>query len=108
MSSCKCYTQVKLLNTENTNKFMKNKEKSKTLPNWFNGEVYKEGAEVTNPYSGCSCYLNAEELSMYDFIKGSEMLLEGGFREKNIVNSFYNAIDWFRIANEKAYMILLD
>ena len=37
------------------------------LPKWFNGELYTEGAEVTNRFGGDSCYLNAEELSMYDF-----------------------------------------
>ena len=41
------------------------------LPKWFQGEVYTEGAEVTNRFGGDSCYLTAEELSMYDFVIGA-------------------------------------
>jgi hypothetical protein len=78
------------------------------LPEWFDGEVYTDGAEVTNPYSGCSCWLNAKELSIYDFIKGSEMLLENGVRSEYLVNSFYSSLDWFKENNIEAYMILLD
>ena len=48
------------------------------LPKWFNGELYSEGGEVTNPYSGQSYELTAEELSMYDFIIGVNQLLEMG------------------------------
>jgi len=28
------------------------KSKEQTLPKWFKGMIYKEGAEVTNPFSG--------------------------------------------------------
>ena len=49
------------------------------LPDWFNGEVYTEGAEVTNRFGGDSCHLTAEELSMYDFIIGASDLYEMGF-----------------------------
>lgn len=84
-------------------------EKTKqTLPEWFDGEVYMEGAEVTNPYSGCSCWLNAKELSMYDFIKGCEVLLEKNIRSDTLVNSFYEGLWWFKDNNIEAYMILLD
>ena len=48
------------------------------LPKWFNGQVYDEGATVTNRFGGDSCYLNAEELSMYDFIIGASTLMEMG------------------------------
>jgi hypothetical protein len=83
-------------------------EKNQKLPNWFNGEIYTEGGEVTNPYSGCSYYLNPKELSMYDLIKGSEMLLEKGIRSENLVNYFYEGLWWFKDNNPEAYMVLLD
>ena len=38
------------------------------LPKWFKGEVYTEGAEVTNRFGGDSCQLTAEELSMLSLI----------------------------------------
>ena len=49
--------------------------KTKTiLPKWFNGKIYEIGDDVTNPFSGESYKLNAEELSMYDFIMGCQMV----------------------------------
>ena len=79
------------------------------LPKWFKGELYKKGAEVTNRFGGDSCYLNAEELSMYDFIIGSTMVLEmgGGYKHTD-VSLLRKGLDWFRQHNAEAYMVLLD
>ena len=49
------------------------------LPKWFKGQLYDEGAEVQNRFGGDSCYLNAEELSMYDFVIGASTVYEMGF-----------------------------
>jgi hypothetical protein len=76
------------------------------LPKWFKGQLYDEGAEVTNRFGGDSCYLNAEELSMYDFIIGSSTLYEMGLDTN--VNDLRKGLDWFRKNNAEAYMILLD
>ena len=83
--------------------------KKQKLPKWFKGELYKEGAEVTNRFGGDSCYLNNVELSMYDFVIGSSMLMEmsGGYKHTN-VNELRKGLDWFRVNNAKAYMVLLD
>ena len=50
----------------------------KQLPKWFTGELYEDGAEVTNRFGGDSCYLNNVELSMYDFIMGATQMYEMG------------------------------
>ena len=76
------------------------------LPKWFKGEVYTEGAEVTNRFGGDSCYLTAEELSMYDFVIGASNLYEMGLDIN--VNDLRKGLDWFRKNNAEAYMILLD
>jgi len=83
--------------------------KKQKLPKWFKGELYEEGAEVTNRFGGDSCYLNNIELSMYDFVIGSSMLMEmsGGYKHTN-VNELRKGLDWFRKNNSTAYMILLD
>ena len=83
--------------------------KKQKLPKWFKGELYEEGAEVTNRFGGDSCYLNNVELSMYDFVIGSSMLVEmsGGYKHTN-VNELRKGLDWFRKNNPTAYMILLD
>ena len=79
------------------------------LPKWFKGELYEEGAEVTNRFGGDSCYLNNVELSMYDFVIGASIVLEmsGGYRHTN-VDELRKGLDWFRKNNAKAYMVLLD
>ena len=46
------------------------------LPNWFKGEVYELGDEVRNPFSGETVLLDAAELSMYDAVKGAEMIMD--------------------------------
>ena len=78
------------------------------LPKWFKGEVYDEGAEVTNRFSGDSCYLTAEELSMYDFIIGASDLMEMGMYAPKTIDDMRKGINWFRKNNPNAYMILLD
>ena len=44
------------------------------MPEWFNGVVYGEGDRVSNPFTGESVELTAEELSMYDLIMGAQMV----------------------------------
>jgi hypothetical protein len=73
---------------------------SKPLPKWFDGTVYDKGDIVSNPYTGDKAELSAEELSMYDLIKGAEFTRNYKILEKGL--------DWFRKANAEAYMTLLD
>ena len=79
------------------------------LPSWFDGSLYDSGDIVKNPYSGEEIELTAEELSMYDFIIGSTMVLEmsGGYKHTD-VSLLRKGLDWFRQNNAKAYMVLLD
>ena len=79
------------------------------LPKWFRGELYKEGSTVRNRFSGEEYELNNVELSMYDFIIGSTMVLEmtGGYKHTD-VDELRKGLDWFRKNNNKAYMALLD
>ena len=88
---------------------MSSKTIKQKLPKWFNGELYKEGATVRNRFSGEEYKLNNVELSMYDFIIGSTMVLEmsGGYKHTD-VEELRKGLDWFRKNNIEAYMILLD
>ena len=70
------------------------------LPKWFDGTIYEKGDTVSNPYTGDKAELSAEELSMYDVIKGAEFTRSYKLLQKGL--------DWFRRANPEAYMILLD
>ena len=86
---------------------MSTKTKQK-LPKWFNGELYEEGATVQNRFSGEEYELNAMELSMYDFVIGSTIVLEMGMHSDNMIIDLRKGLDWFRKNNPKAYMVLLD
>ena len=79
------------------------------LPKWFKGELYKEGAVVQNRFGGGKIELNNVELSMYDFVIGSSIIMEmsGGYRHTN-VDELRKGLDWFRKHNPEAYMVLLD
>jgi len=80
----------------------------KQLPKWFTGELYEEGAEVTNRFGGDSCHLNNVELSMYDFIMGATQVMEMGVGRQGLITDLRKGLDWFRKNNSEAYMILLD
>ena len=87
---------------------MNNKQK---LPEWFQGVLYKHGEEVTNPFSGESIELTPEELSIYDFIIGAQMILEmklNASKRVDIIKDMSRGISWFQHVNSKAYMVLLD
>jgi len=81
-------------------------ETKQKLPKWFTGELYGEGAEVQNRFSGDKCQLNNVELSMYDFVMGATMCMEMGMPCN--VTDLRKGLDWFRKNNAEAYMILLD
>jgi hypothetical protein len=86
------------------------KTKEQVVPKWFKGEIYKEGDMVTNKFSGEDFVLNALELSIYDFIMGSQYVFE--MAPKTItqkqVSEFQKALTWFRKNNVDAYFVLLD
>ena len=85
------------------------KIKEQKLPKWFDGELYEEGATVQNRFSGEEYELNNIELSMYDFVIGSTIVLEmaGGYKHTD-VSLLRKGLDWFRMNNAEAYMVLLD
>ena len=88
---------------------MKEKVRQK-LPKWFDGEVYEIGDEVRNPFSGDTCLLTAAELSMYDLVKGAEMVLNMGIAmdQEECIRIMQDGSEWLRNQNPEAYMILLD
>ena len=80
------------------------------LPKWFKGQLYDKGDTVKNPFSGEVYKLNNVELSMYDFIIGSQYVMEIAPRTvtKDQVKDFQKGLEWFRKNNMDAYMVLLD
>ena len=87
------------------------KTKEQKLPKWFDGEVYDKGAVVQNRYGGAEIELNAMEISMYDFVMGASILVEmtGPWEgDPKTIKELRKGLDWFRMNNAEAYMVLLD
>jgi len=86
-----------------------NKQNTK-LPKWFQGTCYDKGDTVKNPFSGEEYELNNVELSMYDFIIGSQVVMEMAPRTvtEDQIKDFHKGLDWFRKNNSEAYWVLLD
>jgi hypothetical protein len=55
---------------------------------------------VENPFSGDSIMLTPDEVAVYDYLKGCELI--GDYK------NLRKAIDWFIDNNADAYMTLLD
>ena len=76
--------------------------------NWRNElDIGTESEVITNFYTGESCELCAEAVSIFDFIKGSEILLNNNYSEE-IGNQFYEALSYFQEKWPNEYMVLLD
>ena len=84
------------------------KVKEQKLPKWFKGELYEEGETVRNRFSGEEYELNNVELSMYDFVMGASIITEMGSRDTQVITDLRKGLDWFRMNNAEAYMVLLD
>lgn len=89
---------------------MSNKTKEQTLPKWFDGLLYTNGDTVTNKFTGVEVYLTGVELSMYDFIMGTQWVMEVAPKTMTSkqVNDFHKGLRWFQKNNINAYMALLD
>ena len=84
-------------------------ETKQILPKWFNGEVYTDGGIVSNPFTSVEVELTAEELSMYDFIKGAEYYIAiSGKQNDKLADEMHKGLTWFAKNNIEAYMTLLD
>ena len=86
------------------------KTKEQVVPKWFKGQIYEEGDNVTNQFSGESYTLNALELSLYDYIMGSQYIFEVAPKTvtQKQLSEFQKALTWFRKNNVEAYFVLLD
>ena len=85
-------------------------KKKQSVPKWFSGMIYENGETVTNQFSGETYDLNGVELSMYDFIMGSQYIMEVAPKTvtSKQINEFHKALRWFQQNNIDAYMVLLD
>ena len=76
--------------------------KKKTINELFPGIMVldNEPVNVQNPFSGECIMLSPEEVAVYDYLKGCELI--GDYK------GLRKGIDWFIDNNAEAYMTLLD
>jgi hypothetical protein len=76
--------------------------KKKTIQDLFPGIMVldSEPVVVKNPFSGESIKLQPDEVAVYDYLKGCELI--GDYK------NLRKCLDWFRSNNSEAYMVLLD
>ena len=60
----------------------------------------KEPVDVANPYTGEKVTLQPDAVAVYDMIKGSEAM--------KLYDDVREGLDWFRVNEPDAYMVLLD
>jgi hypothetical protein len=76
--------------------------KKKSIKDIFPGIMIldTEPVIVQNSFSGESCILSPDEVAVYDYLKGCELI--GDYK------NLQKCIDWFIKNNTQAYMTLLD
>jgi hypothetical protein len=74
----------------------------KTIQEIFPGIMVldSEPVAVRNPFSGESYTLTPDEVAVYDYVKGCEMMQD--------YDGVRRGLDWFSRNNPEAYMVLLD
>lgn len=75
-------------------------DNNKELPKWYDGTTYTEYEVVANRFTGEEVELSPNEVAMYDLIMGAEAVGDYKLMQKGL--------EWFRTANQSAYMVLLD
>jgi len=78
------------------------KSVNKSIQDIFPGIMVldNEPVSVENPFSGESIVLSPDEVAVYDYLKGCELI--GDYK------NLQKGIDWFIKNNTQAYMTLLD
>jgi len=74
----------------------------KTIQEIFPGIMVldTEPVAVRNPFSGESYTLTPDEVAVYDYVKGCELMQD--------YDGVRRGLDWFSRNNPEAYMVLLD
>ena len=78
------------------------KSVNKSIQDIFPGIMILDSqpVRVENPFSGESVMLTPDEVAVYDYLKGCELI--GDYK------GVRKGLDWFREPNCEAYMTLLD
>jgi hypothetical protein len=73
------------------------------LPEWFDGTIYNEGDTLINPETNEELEISNVELSIHDFVMGSEMIIEmmGNKSPKDLIKYRDEGLKWLKNSNPK-------
>ena len=88
-------------------KAFEERQQIQQLPDWFQGNLYATGDKVRNPKSGDSFWLTNVELSLYDYLKGLNYIMEVRGYDSEFAADVVKLERWFESNNRNAYNILI-
>ena len=83
------------------------REQEQNLPDWFQGNLYATGDKVRNPKSGDSFWLTNVELSLWDYLKGLNYIMEVRGYDQEFASDAMKVERWFASNNRNAYQALI-
>ena len=83
------------------------REIEQNLPDWFHGNLYATGGKIRNPKSGDSFWLTNVELSLYDYYKGLNYIIDVRGYDEAFAADVVKLERWFQTNNKNAYEILI-
>ena len=88
-------------------KAFEERQQIQQLPDWFQGNLYATGDKVRNPKSGDKFWLTNVELSLYDYYKGLNYIMEVRGYDSEFASDVVKLERWFQANNRNAYEILI-
>tara|TARA_B110000881_G_scaffold49234_1_gene41513 strand:+ start:238 stop:522 length:285 start_codon:yes stop_codon:yes gene_type:complete len=89
-------------------KAFEERQQIQQLPNWFQGNLYSTGGKVRNPKTGDSFWLTNVELSLYDYLKGLNYIMEVRGYDSEFAADVVKLERWFESNNKNAHQALIN
>ena len=84
------------------------REQEQNLPDWFQGNLYATGNKVRNPKTGDSFWLTNVELSLWDYLKGLNYIMEVRGYDQEFASDAMKVERWFLQNNKNAHQALIN
>ena len=88
-------------------KAFEERQQIQQLPNWFQGNLYSTGDKVRNQLTGDSFFLTNVELSLYDYLKGLQHVMQTRGYDQKFASDMMLVEEWFKANNLNAYNTLI-
>jgi hypothetical protein len=89
-------------------KAFEERQQIQQLPEWFQGNLYSTGGKVRNPKTGDKFWLTNVELSLYDYLKGLNYIMEVRGYDSEFAADVVKLERWFESNNKNAHQALIN